>query len=170
MTKPLHVPVLLQRIRRLLAASWAEKALRRSEQQYRSVVENVKEVIFQIDPNGNWEFLSPAWTKLMGFTLEETLGTPFLDYVHPHDCQLQRELWQSILTEKNVGFHREIRYVTKTGETRWLEIHAHTSPIANGLFTGLSGILQDITERIYAAALEKEKIRLETEIVERQRS
>ncbi|EDX73885.1 PAS fold family [Coleofasciculus chthonoplastes PCC 7420] len=169
-TKPLHVPVLLQRIRRLLAASWAEKALRRSEQQYRSVVENVKEVIFQIDPNGNWEFLSPAWTKLMGFTLEETLGTPFLECVHPDDCQLQKELWQSILTGANVGFQREIRYVTKTGATRWLEIHAHASQVTNGKFTGLSGILHDITERIYAAALEKEKIRLETEIIERQRS
>lgn len=169
-TKPLHIPVLLQRIRRLLAASWAEKALRRSEQQYRSVVENVKDVIFHIDVQGNWEFLSPAWTTLMGFTVEETLGTPFQRYVYPDDCHLQQELWQAIVTGKTVCLHREIRYVTQTGETRWLEIHAHSSQVANGAFTGLSGILQDITERIYAAALEKDKIRLETEIVERQRS
>jgi PleD family two-component response regulator len=38
-TKPIHPPVLLRRVRRLIEASWAEKALREREQQYRSVVE-----------------------------------------------------------------------------------------------------------------------------------
>ncbi len=38
-TKPIHPPVLRQRLRRLLEASWAEQGLRASEQKYRSVIE-----------------------------------------------------------------------------------------------------------------------------------
>jgi len=166
-TKPIHPPVLMRRVRRLLEASWAEKSLRERERQYRSVVENVKEVIFQTNAAGTWTFLNPAWTDLTGFAVAESVGTNFLQYVHPDDQQLHQELWQSLLKGKEVSCLQEIRYLTKTGESRWVEIHAHPTQSANGSLTGISGIIRDITERIYTEALEREKLKLETEIVER---
>ena len=166
-TKPIHPPVLLRRVRRLLEASWAEKALRESAKQYRSVVDNVKEVIFQTNATGNWTFLNPAWTNLTGFTLKESLGTNFLNYVHPDDRQLHQELWRSLLEGQKDSCRQEIRYLTKTGQCRWIEIHAYSTRVADGTVTGLSGTLQDISKRLYAEALEKEKVRLETEIIER---
>lgn len=169
-TKPIHPPVLLRRVRRLLEASWAEKALREREQQYRSVVENVKEVIFQTNAAGSWTFLNPAWTNLTGFTVEESQGTNFLNYVHPDDQQLHQELWQSLLEGQKASCRQELRYLTKAGQCRWIEIHAHPTLVTDGAVTGISGMLQDITERLYAEALEKEKVRLETEIVERRRT
>lgn len=169
-TKPIHPPVLMRRVRRLLEASWAEKSLRERERQYRSVVENVKEVIFQTNAAGTWTFLNPAWTDLTGFAVAESVGTNFLKYVHPDDQQLHQELWQSLLKGKEASCLQEIRYLTKTGESRWVEIHAHPTQSANGSLTGISGIIRDITERIYTEALEREKLKLETEIVERKRT
>jgi signal transduction histidine kinase len=49
-----------------------------------------------------------------------------------------------------------------------VEIHAHSTLVTDGAVTGLSGILQDITKRRQAETLEREKIRLESEILERQ--
>jgi len=84
-TKPVHPPVLCRRVRRLLEASRAEAALRESEKKYRSVVENVREVIFQTDTEGLWTFLNPAWTEITGFTIAESINTNFLNYIHPDD-------------------------------------------------------------------------------------
>lgn len=169
-TKPIHPPVLRQRVRRILKASWAEKALRKSEEKYRSVVENVKEVIFQTDAAGNWTFLNPAWTMLTGFAVEESLGTNFLNYVYPDDQQLHQELWRLLLGGQKASCRYEIRYVTKAQQCRWMEIHAHPTLDADNAVTGVSGMLRDITETIYTQALEKEKVRLETEVIERKRT
>jgi PAS domain-containing protein len=45
----------------------SEEALDRSEVKYRSVVDSIKEVIFQLDEFGNWVFVNPAWTAVTGF-------------------------------------------------------------------------------------------------------
>jgi PAS domain S-box-containing protein len=169
-TKPIHPPVLRRRVRRLLEASWAEKALRESEKKYRSVVENVREVIFQTNATGDWTFLNPAWTTLTGFTVEQSLGTNFQNYVCPDDRQLHQQVWQALIAGEKASCRHEMRYLTKAGECRWVEIHAHSILVTNGEITGLSGIIQDITKRRVAEALEKEKLRLETDILERKRT
>lgn len=169
-TKPIHPPVLRQRVRRLLEASWADKALRESEKKYRSVMENVREVIFQTNAAGDWTFLNPAWTTLTGFTVEESLATNFLNYVHPDDQLMSMELWQSLTKNGKSSCRYEIRFLRKEGQIIWVEIHAHSTLINDGAVTGLSGIIQDITKRRQAEALEKEKIRLEGEILERERN
>ena len=44
-----------------------ERELNKSQEQYRSVVENVKEVIFHTDVQGKWTFLNPAWEEITGY-------------------------------------------------------------------------------------------------------
>jgi PAS domain S-box-containing protein len=61
----------------------AEKALQESEEQYRSVVDNLKEVIFQTDTARRLTFLNPAWTQITGLSLYESLGKRFLELIHP---------------------------------------------------------------------------------------
>jgi PAS domain S-box-containing protein len=169
-TKPVHPPVLCRRVRRLLEASRAEAALRESEKKYRSVVENVREVIFQTDIEGLWTFLNPAWTEITGFTIAESINTNFLNYIHPDDRQVNLELFQLSIEGNKESYRQEIRYLTKKGGFVWIEIHAQFNLAEDGSVTGTSGTLKDVTKRRQAEALEREKVRLETEIIERQRS
>ena len=60
----------------------SEQALDASEVKYRSVVENIKEIIFQMDEFGNWTFLNPAWTAVTGFEVKADPGD-LLPGVHP---------------------------------------------------------------------------------------
>jgi DNA-binding response OmpR family regulator len=60
-----------------------EQALDRSEGKYRSVVESINEVIFQLDEFGNWVFLNPAWAAVTGFDVQATPGTFFHAYPVP---------------------------------------------------------------------------------------
>jgi PAS domain S-box-containing protein len=142
----------------------AEVALEESEKRYRSIVNDVKEVIFQTNMTGIWTFLNPAWQEITGFTLEESLDTNFLNYIHPEDCQYQRDIFQSLIKpERQIDYYRkEVRYLTKDGSFRWIEVYACLTRDAEDNVIGTSGTLNDITERKRAeaeirSALEKEK-------------
>ena len=71
----------------------SEQALDASEVKYRSVVESIKEIIFQMDEFGNWTFLNPAWTTVTGFGVKATLGTFFVEYIHQEDRQHSRHIF-----------------------------------------------------------------------------
>jgi sigma-B regulation protein RsbU (phosphoserine phosphatase) len=146
-TKPIHPPVLRQRLRRLLEASWAEKGLRESEKKYRSVVENAKEVIFQTDTVRRLTFLNPAWTEITGFSLEESLGKRFLDFIHPDDRQLHEEQFQPLLERQKKYCCYQIRYLPKNGGVAHFEVNARLLWTVDGTLLGISGTLNDITER-----------------------
>ncbi|NEN90971.1 MAG: PAS domain S-box protein, partial [Okeania sp. SIO3H1] len=62
-----------------------ETALLEREEKYRYVVDNIAEVIFQTDATGKWIFLNAAWENMTGFTVEESLGKNFSDFIHPSE-------------------------------------------------------------------------------------
>ena len=124
-----------------------ESALQDSEARYRSVVDNVKEVIFQTDAVGLWTFLNPAWKEITGFEVETSLGKPSLDFVHPLDRENHKDLFEPLLRHETESCRHEVRCITKAGSFRWLELYARLTLDVNGQIKGTSGTLTDITER-----------------------
>ncbi|MGB2628539.1 MAG: PAS domain S-box protein [Candidatus Acidiferrum sp.] len=124
-----------------------ESALLDSEARYRSVVDNVKEVIFQTDAEGLWTFLNPAWKEITGFEVSTSLGKHSLDFVHPLDRKTHEDLFEPLLLHKKEYCRHEARYMTKIGNFRWVEFFARPTHDVNGLIKGTSGTLTDITER-----------------------
>ena len=125
----------------------AEKALQESEEQYRSVVDNLKEVIFQTDIARRLTFLNPAWTEITGFSLYESLGKKFLELIHPGDRQLHDEQFESLLEGQNQDCRYQIRYLTKNARVAHMEIYASVMFGDDKTISGISGTLNDITER-----------------------
>jgi diguanylate cyclase (GGDEF)-like protein/PAS domain S-box-containing protein len=125
----------------------AEQALRDSQARYRSVVEQVSEVIFTIDARSCWTFLNPAWTQVTGFTVEESLGQPFLNFIFEDDWTHCLALYEAMMRCENDYCRTELRHITKEGGHRWLEVRAHSVTDAAGSVTGIFGTLSDITER-----------------------
>ncbi len=125
----------------------SEEALTASEVKYRSVVENIKEVIFQTDEFGHWSFLNPAWTAVTGFEVQSTLGTFFIEYVHDDDREHNRHIFLELLGRKLDYCRYETRFLTKNGKVRWVEIYAQLTMDRNGSVLGASGSLTDVTER-----------------------
>ncbi len=123
---------------------------RESAQRYRAVVDNVREVIFQIDGRGNWTFLNPAWTLLTGFDVADSLGKSFVSYVDVEDRGAFSEQFVRLIAERKDAYHGELRYLTASGQVRWVEAHAQLTYDAHGVFVGAFGVLNDISERKFA--------------------
>lgn len=130
----------------------SEEQSRENEARYRSVVNHVREVIFQTNTLGLWTFLNPAWIEITGFSLEESLGRHFLDYIHPDDQPQSAELFQQLMQQEEKQGHAEVRYLTKAGQTRWIEVYVRPTLDAEGQIVGTSGTLSDISGRKQAEA------------------
>lgn len=124
-----------------------QEQLRLSEERYRLVVDNLKEVVFQTDATGNFVFLNPAWIEITGFETSETIGHFFLDFVHPEDRELNLDLFNALVERKKDYCRHEIRYLTRGGGFRWIEVFARLTISLKEEVLGISGTLNDITVR-----------------------
>jgi PAS domain S-box-containing protein len=131
----------------ITARKIAEHSLKESERRYRSVVNNVKEVVFQTDAAGNWIFLNPSWTEVTGFSVEEALGMNYLDFIHPDDREKASRMMRSLPLQKKEFTSSEIRYLTKDGNFRHIQVCFRVYTDENNQITGSSGTLSDMTHR-----------------------
>ena len=131
----------------LQTASDRYEGARQEAERYRVLVDHLKEVLFQIDRHGLWSLLNPAWTQLTGFEVGESLGTPFLGYLHPADKPRYLNMLTYALDTGQNALQGEFRFSTKAGETRWVELYQRITLDGSGLVVGVSGTLNDITER-----------------------
>ncbi len=125
----------------------AEEAVRLSEKRYRTVVESIKEVIFQLNSNGAWTFLNPAWKEITGFAIEQTLGRDWTGFIHRADRDLASRAVQSLVAGEALSVRDELRIVTESGGFKWIEVFAQATADEAGVITGVSGTLTDVTER-----------------------
>jgi two-component system cell cycle sensor histidine kinase/response regulator CckA len=142
----------------------AAEALRRSEARYRSVVDHLREVVFQTDLAGRWLLLNPAWEELTGFAVAEAIGTSFLDYVHPDDRARNVREFEPLIARRKASSRYEVRYLTRDGAFRWVEVQARVTLDEQGEPTGTTGTLTDQTERKRAELLSIGQSRLLEEI------
>ncbi|HEX6104422.1 MAG TPA: PAS domain S-box protein [Gemmatimonadales bacterium] len=142
----------------------AEQAFRRTEARYRSVVDHLREVVFQTDLAGRWRLLNPAWEELTGFSVAESIGTPFLDYVHPDDRARHAREFEPLIARRKPSSRHEVRYLTREGAFRWVEVQARLTLDDRGEPTGTTGTLTDQTERKRAELLSIGQSRLLEEI------
>ena len=93
---------------------------RENEQKYRSVGENIDEIIFQLDKEGRLIFLNPSWTEVTGYSMTETPGTYINLYVYPDDRLRHQAFMAMDQMNNHESFRAEFRYVTKAGEILWI--------------------------------------------------
>jgi PAS domain S-box-containing protein len=146
------VALILYRHRRRLEealsrAQTAGVALRDGEERYRTVVEDVREVIFRIDGLGRWTFLNHAWEELTGHRVADSVGLPGVDFVHPDDREVYTDLAREVTHGGRDESRHEFRLVGSHGADIWVEAHVRAIHDDAGRFGGMSGTLTDMTVR-----------------------
>ena len=125
----------------------SEKALRESEEKFRTLVETTSDWIWEVDTNGIYTYISPQIEALSGYTPEEMIGkTPF-DLMPPDEAKRVAEIFRIIVEERKPIFNLENTNLHKDG--RKVVFETSGTPILDdkGGFTGYRGIDRDITSR-----------------------
>ncbi|MBI3688935.1 MAG: PAS domain S-box protein [Actinobacteria bacterium] len=138
--------------------------LRTSESRYRTLIDDVADVVVHLEPDGRISFVNRTWTELTGLTLEDTVGAGPMDNVHPDDRPLAMAHMMAVMTGDDSQVP-EVRFITKTGEVRWMEVKGRAVWRSDGSLGGLTGTVHDVTERraaeaqVHAAREEAERAR-----------
>ncbi len=134
----------------------SELALREREAQYRTVVENVHDVVFQTDTEGYWTFLNPAWKTVTGFPVADSLGMHFSRHIdmrraiRPNSSSHGRPASLGVRTEILHEGEDDLRFeapLKGEGAPCWVAVYAQTIRDDDGERAGVVGTLHDVTER-----------------------
>ncbi|MBI3402454.1 MAG: PAS domain S-box protein [Acidobacteria bacterium] len=97
--------------------------------------------------DGYFKRLNPAWERVLGYTSDELLARPYLEFVHPDD-RAQTTTEADKLSGGGQVLAFENRYRAKDGAYRWLEWAAVPYPSEQTIYAAA----RDITERKDAQA------------------
>ena len=86
----------LSRLSRLALAANRRSGLSADALRYHFLAEQLREVVFHLDGQGNFTFLGPTWMSLTGRAVEEVLGQPLMEVVHPEDRPRLRAVLDAI--------------------------------------------------------------------------
>jgi len=115
-----------------------------------------------LDFSGYFKRLNPAWEKTLGFTREELLAKPFIEFVHPDDRERTRKQNSKVRTGGQ-ALYFENRYLCKDGSYKWLLWNAAPDFDNQVIYS----VARDITEQKQAEGVREELVRkLQTALVE----
>ena len=124
----------------------AEEALKKSEDNFRMLVNLSPSGIYMTDANGNCIFVNEAWCRMAGMLPEEAYGDGWINAIHPNDRSHVSNLWK-IYVQSGKEWNWSYRFRDKKGNIRW--IYGLSRPVLNkdGEIMGFLGTNTDITER-----------------------
>ena len=98
----------------------AEEALRKSEERYQQLMENVTDCVFICKLDGHFKYFNPAVTRLFGIPQNELVGAHFLSIVHPEYRQRQLKFYQNQVRENIETTYYEFPILMKNDEIKWV--------------------------------------------------
>ncbi|MFA4825575.1 MAG: PAS domain S-box protein [Methanoregula sp.] len=121
-----------------------EDNLKEKRELYRTLVENINDVIFSLDLQGKFTYISPVIERLYGYTSDEVIGQDFLKYVHPDDHSHVIKEFSRRLKGDYGG--DEFRILARSGSIHYVSVSPHPT-ITDGRVVGFNYIMTDITAR-----------------------
>jgi len=132
----------------------AEETLKESENKYRLLADNVSDVIFVLDMNLKYSYVSPSVKILRGYEPEEVLKQQPSEILAPSSLDLaMRTLAEIMELEKSkskdlpVSKILQLEMIRKDGTTVWTEVKFSFIRDNNQQSVGILGLTRDITER-----------------------
>ncbi len=130
----------------------AEEALRRSEQRFRSLIENATDITIILDAEGIFRYVSPSVKRILGYLPQRTIGRSVFETVHPDDTALITDtLKKAIQNPKTSQSAVEYRVRHRNGSWCFLEAVA-TNLLHDSAVEGIVINCHNITKRKLAEA------------------
>lgn len=146
LTTAILLYVLIARRMKIIIGS--EKLLKRSEERFKQIAENAEEIIWELDKDGIFTYISPVFETIIGYKPEEIVDKKyFYDLIDPALKDKAKEIFSDIFANKKVMKRFIIHCVHKNGQIIILESNASPFISSQGNLVGYRGASIDITER-----------------------
>jgi len=124
----------------------AQRALRESEEKYRTLMENLNEVIMMVDNDDRVQFVNHKFTEKLGYSYDEIIGKIGYEVLLSEEDKIKIINANKDRLDKVISQY-EATFISKSGER--IEFLISGAPIINnkGVTVGSIGALMDITER-----------------------
>ncbi len=126
----------------------AEQAVQASEEKFRQLAENIREVFWMMPPSADeMLYVSPAYEQVWGRTRESLYGNPmaWAEAIHPDDRERSHALF--IRQMQGEALDSEYRIQTPEGQEKWIRDRAFPIRGPEGQLVRVAGIAEEITER-----------------------
>ncbi len=90
------------------------------EKQYRELIENVRDIIYEVDDQGKFTFVGPVCEQIIGYTPLELLEKRFWELIHPDYVQEYTQLYIQLFNSQEKYSYMEVPVISKSGKTIWL--------------------------------------------------
>lgn len=125
----------------------AEVRLSISESKFRSFVENANDIVFTLNTDGIFDYLSPRLTEVLGYQDKDLLGKHFSTVIHPEDLASCAEFFKRLITSLKPEAGLEYRVRHADGSWHWHDTNAAPLFDKNENISGMLGIGRDIHQR-----------------------
>lgn len=143
-------PALLSVFNDVTEQKQAERAMRESEEKFRTLIESINDWVWQVDPNGVYTYVSPQAEKIMKYQMPEILGkTPF-DFMHQDEAKRVGRIFSEMKNRRASILGLEDTMFNKDGVEIIFETSATPLISKTGKLKGYIGTCRDITDRKHA--------------------
>jgi PAS domain S-box-containing protein len=127
----------------------AERAVRESEELFRSLTEHTAELISVTGADGKFTYISPAIERILGWNPKELIGDTMVGLVHPDDLVRTQDAMVEVMQSAGASMMVSVRVRTRDGEWRVLE-GSLTNLLDHPGVHGIVSNARDVTDRVAA--------------------
>lgn len=118
----------------------AQKRREQSLLNSNRIFEHARDMLCIAGFDGYFKILNPSWSRILGWSNEELLTAPWLEFVHPNDKEGTQNIKSTLIDGKEV-YQFENRYLCKDGSVKWLSWNSFPYPEEGIIY----GVARDIT-------------------------
>jgi|GEM_PF-5479961 len=163
--KPFEGKELYTAIEMALYKHKMESKLKGSEEKYHRLIDRLTDIVFTLDKDGNFTYLSPQFEKLTGYPIGNLLGYSFTKVIVPEYIKSTAKLFKQGLSGEKIPLY-EIEFVCKDGKRIPIELNVTSISDVEGKVIGRLGVARDITERKQTEEIVKKHIEMEKTLTE----
>lgn len=138
-----------------------------SKMRYENLINNTQDVVYELDRNGRYTFINPAFEKLTNYSLQEANDKRWFDHIRKDYRHEVIDYYLKAARSIKSSCYYEFPIVTKSGETKWIGQTSDFSYDRKGKVKLIYNIGKDITDQKLAVENEeryKEGLRLLNEL------
>ncbi len=126
---------------------WAEVQLFRSEERFRTIIENASDLFVIVDAQGMLSYISPSIKRILGYEPDEITGAFLFDFFHPEEREEALKAFWEVQATPGITPALSFRVIHKNGAWFFLEGNANNL-LDNRIVSGIVLTARDVTDRV----------------------